>query len=238
MASSNESIFSIVKLNNTNHQLWKFKLEMLLSKDYSWDIVNQDKPEEPPNSWEKRVRQAKATISLMVEDDQLIHIRKEDSARGMWLALQKLHERSNLTSKLYLLQKLYKMRLTKGADMRSYINQMLEIVEQLWGLGEELKDDHIAALLPCGIPESYGTLVTALEARPAEELTLELVKGKLINEFNRRQENSEGCETFEAALKIKDAGYKGKKETRKCFFGNKPGHLKKDCHFWKAKVEK
>ena len=34
--------------------------------------------------------------------------------------------------------------------------------------------------------------------------------------------------TFEAALKIKDAGFKGKKETIKCFFSNKPGHLKKD----------
>ena len=157
MASSNETRFSIVKLNNTNYQLWKFKLEMLLSKDDLWDMVNQDKPEEAPNSWEKRDRQAKATISLMVEDDQLIHIRNKDSARGMWLALQKLHERSNLTSKLYLLRKLYKMRLTKGAVMRSYINQMLEIVEQLRGLGEELKDDHIAALLLCGIPELWNS---------------------------------------------------------------------------------
>ena len=76
--------------------------------------------------------------------------------------------------------------------MRSYINQMLEIVEQLRGLGEELKDDHVAALLLCGILESYGTLITAPEARSAEELTLELVKGKLIDELNRREENSGG----------------------------------------------
>lgn len=48
----------------------------------------------------------------------------------------------------------------------------------------------MAALLPGGLPDNYSTLVTALDARPDDELTLEYVKGNLVNEYNRKKKNS------------------------------------------------
>lgn len=175
----------ITKLNDKNYQLWKFKVEMLLTKDDLWDVVDKEKPEPAPEGWDKKDRQAKATIGLLCEDNQLILIRTQQTARGMWLALQSIHERSNLNSKLYLLRKMYGLRLGKTQGMQEHINSMLELVEQLRGLGEKLRDNNVAALLLCSIPESYGSLITALEARPEAELTLEYVKGKLIDEYNR-----------------------------------------------------
>lgn len=64
---------------------------------------------------------------------------------------------------------------------------MLNSMDQLAALGEALKDKMIIALLLCSLPESYNTLITALETRSEDELTIELVKGKLLDEDRRRK---------------------------------------------------
>ena len=40
------------------------------------------------------------------------------------------------------------------------------------------------------LPESYGTLITALETRPEKDLTQEPVKNKLLKEYSRRTEQA------------------------------------------------
>ena len=52
-----------------------------------------------------------------------------------------------------------------------------------------MKEFHIAALLLGGLPHEYEALVTALDVWSNEELTLEYVKGKLVNEFKWKHEN-------------------------------------------------
>lgn len=79
MASCSDVRFAITKLNNINYQLWKFKLEMLLNKDDLWQVLNTDRiTNRPTVEWDRRNKQARAIISLLVEDDQLIHRRKEN----------------------------------------------------------------------------------------------------------------------------------------------------------------
>ncbi|GBM24105.1 hypothetical protein AVEN_38297-1 [Araneus ventricosus] len=56
--------------------------------------------------------------------------------------------------------------------MNEHIAQMLELIDKLKAVGEEIKDDHIAALLLVSVPKSYDTLITALEARPENEVRL------------------------------------------------------------------
>ncbi|KAK2575182.1 hypothetical protein KPH14_012892, partial [Odynerus spinipes] len=89
----------ISKLNNENYISWKYKLELLLIKEGLWDVVNENRPPEPDNAWLVRDGKAKATIGLLVEDDQLIHIRNAASARAAWIALKDYHEKSSLSTK-------------------------------------------------------------------------------------------------------------------------------------------
>jgi hypothetical protein len=123
----------------------------------------------------------------------------------------------------------------------------LETVERLHGIGEEISDFHVAALLLSGLPDSYETLVTALDARPDDELTLEYVKGKLVDEYKRKTEANKDNYKSETALRACDKSkYKSKfnnnskesasQETRECFYCKKKGHLKKECRSWKAKM--
>ena len=232
---------TVCKLNDTNYQSWKFKVRMLLIREGTWKCVQEGAPDELNDEWVEKDEKAQSTISLTVSDNQIVHISSCTTAKGMWDELQKVHERTNLTNKLYLMRKLYQSKLKPEQDMQEYIRCTLEVVDRLRGIGEDIRDFHVAALLLSGLPDSYETLVTALDARPDDELTLEYVKGKLVDEYRRKS----GGATSESALKTHDkaklrakptASHSKQHETRECFYCKKPGHLKKDCRAWKAKM--
>ena len=54
----------ITKLNNGNYQIWKFKVELLLTKDDVWSAVSEAPPERISNEWRKKDEKARATIGL------------------------------------------------------------------------------------------------------------------------------------------------------------------------------
>lgn len=229
--------FTVEKLNDTNYQIWKFRLEMLLTKDDLWHVVEKGKPDKINNDWEKKNRHAMAVISLSVDDNHLMQIKNDKTAHDMWNSLSNIYERKTLTSKLYVLRKLYKIRYTEHQSMREHINQMMTLVDQLRGIGEELSDSHKAALLLCSLPESYSSLVTAIEARPESEVSLILVKNKLIDEYKRRKElaidTSENRTSFNSYSALnRNRRYSLNSDHSRditCFNCGKQGHFKRDC---------
>lgn len=79
---------TIAKLNSENYFTWKYKLELLLIKENLYSILNETKPELDANSsnqrevadWQRRDDQARSIIGLLVEDNQLCHIRTKTTA--------------------------------------------------------------------------------------------------------------------------------------------------------------
>jgi len=140
-------IISITKLDDTNYQSWKFKVRMLLFliREGTWECIDEARPEEPDAEWVSKDEKAQTTLSLSVSDDQIIHICKCESASEMWEELQKVHDRANLSNKLYLMRKLYQTKLCPGQNMSDYIRPALEMVERLRGIGEDIPDVHVAA---------------------------------------------------------------------------------------------
>ena len=66
--------------------------------------------------------------------------------------------------------------------MESHLAHMEDLIDQLSSLGETLAEKLNVALYLSSLPDSYSSLITALETRPEEDLTVELVKNKLIEE--------------------------------------------------------
>jgi len=71
----------ITKLNGTNYQTWKFKLELLLTKEDLWDTMPQDSPDPVTDEWHTKDRKARANIGLLLEDNQLHLVCKETTAK-------------------------------------------------------------------------------------------------------------------------------------------------------------
>lgn len=113
---------------------------MLLIRDELWHMVNEARPGNPDEKWLKADRQPRATIGLLVEDDQLRHVKDAVSAREAWVALKDYHQKASLTNQVYLLKKLCSMKLAEDGDMDIHINHMLNVVDELAALGEMLMD--------------------------------------------------------------------------------------------------
>lgn len=219
---------SITKLNGTNYQIWKFKVKLLLMREDVWDIVTNAMPENPDAAWCKRDGKAMAWIGLLLEDNQLCHVRNKETAKEAWEALKGYHEKSTLTNKIYILKRLCRIQLREGGNMEDHINTILDMVNDLSALGEELAENLVVALMLVSLPESYDSLVTALESRSEDDLTLEMVKGKLISNFKRKHDSDINKESFEmqsVAMNVR----KQFVEKKTCYGCGKPGHFMNQC---------
>lgn len=223
-----DGIAKIERLNNTNYSTWKFRVELLLIKEDLWDVIDGD--ETLDVEFYKKDGKARALIGLLVDDSQLLLIKNEKTARATWNALKNYHEKSTLTSKVFLIKKICRTRLSEGGNMEVHVNNMLEMIEKLRNQGENLSERWSVAFLLCSLPDSYDTLITALEARPEEDLTLDLVKSKLLHEYMKRNELSEGRSEDEgvSALKLSQRNTFNNREVI-CYHCSKPGHIRRFC---------
>lgn len=228
-----ESSLKLDKLNNNNYQTWRYKVELLLLKENLFDLVTKDAPAEKDRNdeWLKRDGQAKAIIGLSIDDGQLIHVRKLTTSRDYWCALKNYHEQSTVVNRVFILKHLCRMRLDENGDMVKHINEIIEKVEEFSLHGDKIAEDFVVALILCSLPNSYDNLITALESRPANELKLEFVKLKLINEHKRRISMSNNYES-EGEKAMKTRKFKGRVVT--CYYCHEKGHFKNECEKFKA----
>lgn len=135
MAFNEDTKYVISKLNNSNYQLWKFKLKKLLGGDGFWQVT-------------KGASGRLGQVGIKGTSGHRFSSRRwPASARNMWLTLQLLHEQANVSSKLFLPRRILEMWLKEGQSMQNHITALLEIVEQLRGIGEQMKESYIGAML-------------------------------------------------------------------------------------------
>lgn len=220
---------SITKLNGSNYQIWKFKMKLFLIKEEAWDVVEDNLPANPDAAWCKRNNKAMAWIGLLIDDNQMCHIRKAETAKAAWDALKNCHEQPTLTNKIYILKRLCRIQLREGGNMEDHINTILDMVNDLSALGEDLKENLVVALLLVSLPDSYDSLITALESRPEKELTLEMVKSKLISDFKRKLESNGEAKDLSMMQSFAMIAKKPTYEPRICYGCGKTGHFIQQC---------
>lgn len=110
MATSGKDISLIEKLNNNNIDNWVFNLEMLLIKVDLFKYT-EDPPSSPDENWQNNYAKTRGIINLCIEDSQIVHVKNLKTAKTIWEILKSVHQRSTLSSKLFILRKLYSQNL-------------------------------------------------------------------------------------------------------------------------------
>lgn len=118
---------------------------MLLMKEDLFDLLTGNPPNTITNEWTKKDNKARAIIYITLEDKQLIYVKNGTTARASWQASKTIHECQNLSSKLYLVRKLYSTKLAEGVNMTDYVVKNSETADKLKGI----KDSHPSSLLLC-----------------------------------------------------------------------------------------
>jgi hypothetical protein len=209
--------FGICKLNNANYQTWQFKTKMLLTREDLWKYVDPGTPPTPvTDAWTTGDSKAMATIALLVEDNQVNMISRSATAKEMWTTLQSVHHRATLTSKVSLLKAICSKNYVHGRSMEDHLFEMEELFGKLENAGQALAENLKVAMILRSLPDSFNALTTALEARSDADLTLQLIRPKLIDEAKKEATGG----SSEVALKAGNFT---------CFYCNKPGHIKRYC---------
>lgn len=248
-----------VKLNDSNYANWKFRMEMLLRKQNLWKkVILTAKPtaalgtggaienQAAMDKWDEEDDEARGSIGLAVEDDQLGHIRSAKTAKQAWDALKDYHEKNTLANKVHLMRTICALKLNEGGDAKAHINRMQDLFTQLSDIGEsQLSTLWSKIFLLSSLPESYDTLVSTLGARDEAEVTFDVAKRTIIAEYERKANAVGGSNKYErhsnAAGGSNDTIMKMDSSEPTCYFCRKPGHIKKSCDkykHWLAKKSK
>lgn len=195
-------------------------MQLYLKDEKCWDVINERiRPDHiSERKWNKMEGRANFLISLMVEDNQLPIIKRADSARDAWIELCKHHRKSTFSTKIRLLRKMYHEILPNHGNMEDHLSKLMQYYDELCEIGHVIDDQQFVSIILTSVGEEYDNLVTALDCRKEDELTLDMVKCKLLDEYDRKNktENKE------------NSAYMAQ-TTKYCDFCKGAGHLKKSC---------
>ena len=95
-------------------------------------------------------------------------------------------------------RRFYAATMEEGADLMQHLTYMTSLAEQLRELKEDISLRKFATAVLGSLPESFDSFLTSLNARKADELDWETVKGFLIEEYMKRKEKNEKQESEDA----------------------------------------
>ena len=104
--------------------------------------------------------------------------------------------------------------MKEGADLQEHLTYMTSLAEQLREMKEQIFSKKFATVVLGSLPESYDNFLTSLNARNADDLDWENVKGLLIEEFLKRAEKSEKQEADNAIYVKRESFDRGRYQAR------------------------
>ena len=229
---------SAEKLDGSNYQVWKVKMKMLLQERGLWDIVMGE--ECPPKGagedalkYQKKEQSAFNSICLNVKDKLLIQCSRAKTARNAWKALEDTYQSCSAAKKMYLRRKFFTTKMVPGEDMKTLINKITLLVDEMESVGVQTTDEDVIVTLLNSLPDEFQGLVAALESR-TEDLTLNYVFGRLLDEELRKSGSIKKIE--ENALISNDKHprrpsrpFKGRNNYF-CEYCKKKGHTSSNCY--------
>ena len=190
-----EDKISVDKLNSSNYTTWKFKFKHYLTARDLYGYVDGTTTA-PAGDAEAAVKakynsgrkKAVALIVLSVSDDLLYLITKHDEdPKAAWDALAHHFERDTLANKMYLKKRYFRATMSSDTSIEKHLKHMKELTDRLAAIKAPISEEDQVVTLLGSLPDSYSTLVTALETQK-EPPTLEFVRQALMNEEQKRRE--------------------------------------------------
>ena len=246
----------VVKFNGTgNFGLWQRRVKDLLVQQGLVKALygKAKKPETmTDDEWKELDIKAVSTIQLCLADKLMYDVMDDVSTAAIWLKMESRYMSKSLTNKLNLKQKLYELKMAKGADLVQHVHTFNKIISDLLWINIKFDDENKAMMLLSSLSASDKHLVTTL-LWGKETLEFEEILGALLDHYQRKQNLGESSSE---GLMVKGNQERGRKKDRnhnfarghskskskiktvKCYKCQKKGHIKRDCPEWKRGKDK
>ncbi|MCO5563990.1 hypothetical protein L7F22_017645 [Adiantum nelumboides] len=180
-----------------------------------------------------------------------------ESAYALWQKLCNTYAKDTASNKVFMMRKLFNLRMKESASVASHINDFDSLFAQIRAQRINIDDEMKAIFLLCSLPPSWDIFCTAISnSAPNGTLVYIDVTSSLLSEEMRRQAMG-SSHHGEAHYVQKDGkqrkGHPWNRESKKegnrdaskgrskspvrhnvqCHYCDKFGHIKKNCYAWK-----
>jgi hypothetical protein len=119
----------------------------------------------------------------------LLNVSSEDSDNKLWDKLGSLYQLKSLVNELFLIKKLYLLRMSDGSSVTEHLNVFNTIIIQLYFVDIKIIEEKCISI-SCSLTESWDSLVVAIGSNITTLVTKDVVASLLSEEMRRN--NMEG----------------------------------------------
>lgn len=226
--SKKDSSHGILQFHGKNFENWSFRVQLHLDALDLLDVIKDAPPAEQnlAEQFGKKDKKAKSVLVSLIADEYLEYVREKETSKEMWAALECTFAKKSVSSQTLVRKQLANLKMKKNDDLRKHFLLFDELVRKLKSSGATVTENDVVAQLFATLPEYFDPVVTALENMSEADLTVDLVKQRLLAEEAKRIDREDGQSDGD-----KVAAFSGehKKFTGVCHRCKKRGHMKKDC---------
>lgn len=231
-----EDRYHVALFDGTNYASWKLRVRVLLEEYELWDCVESDvgeipeivvKPEDAPaaqtakqNRRElelKRRRKCRRLLIERIHDSHLEYVHDKVSPKQIWCTLQDVFQRKSIATRMHLKRQIVGMRFESGR-LADHFLRFDRLVREFRGTGAVMEELDAVCHLLLSLGSAFPAVVTSIETMSEDNLTMEFVKCRLLDEETKQQ----GMGERESEM----AAFYGAKQQKKlrCFSCKKESH--------------
>ena len=126
----------IEKFSGSNFPTWQTKLWLLLMREGIWNTTNGKEPKPKSDDariswWENQNDKAMAIIGLALADNLIHHVDFDRTANDVWEKLENLFGNKINNSKVFLKQRLFKLKMKETEILNEHLSNLRSILQQL-----------------------------------------------------------------------------------------------------------
>ena len=114
--------------------------------------------------WEVLDRKALGTIWLFLASSMAFNISKEKTTEGVMSALGNLYEKPSASNKVFLMKRLFNMKMSEGRSVANHLNEFNTLTSQLISVKVNFDDEIRALLILCSLLERWNSLAMAISS--------------------------------------------------------------------------
>ena len=186
--SSTKDVYGIKKFDGSNFAVWKEQIQdVLVQKKQRLPILQNGRTKDSGLTqirWNELDALARSTLRLHLAKSVYFTILECPIAYSVWLKLCSIYENNSASNKVFLMRKLYILKMKESSRVTAHLNEFDNLFAQICAQRMQIDDEMKAIHLLCSLPPSWDTFCIAISnSAPNGTLVYNDVSLAIIGEY-------------------------------------------------------